>query len=113
MERSDLARPQCCPEGEPPASQFIHRELRAWLEDAGIKTPNIEPGSPWQNGFIESFHSSFRRGCLDREQLWSPSEARVVIEDWRCKYNAVCPHKSIRLETPLEFAMGAAPPSAA
>ena len=89
-------------------SEFIHRELQAWLGAAGIRALYIEPGSPWQNGFIESFHSSLRRECLDREQLWSLSEARVVIEDWRHKYNAVRPHKSLRLETPLDFARGAA-----
>ena len=71
---------------------------------AGIKTPYIDPGSPWQNGFIESFHSRCREECLDREQLWTLSEARVVIEGWRLEYNAVRPHKSLGLEPPLAYA---------
>ena len=85
-------------------SEFIQRALQDWMKWIGIKTLYIEPGSPWQNGFIESFHSSFRRECLDREQLWTLSEARVVIEDWRREYNAVRPHKSLSLETPLAYA---------
>ena len=89
-------------------SEFIHRELQEWLKWAGIKTLYIDPGSPWQNGFIESFHSRFREECLDREQFWTLSEARVVIEDWRLEYNALRPHKSLRLETPLAFARAAA-----
>lgn len=88
-------------------SEFIHGDLQAWLKDAGIKTLYIDPGSPWQNGFIESFHSRFRAECLDREELWTLSEARVVIEDWRREYNEKRPHKSLRLETPRAFAMAA------
>ena len=92
------------------ASQFIHGELQAWLKETGIKTLYIDPGSPWSRGrgrFIESFHSRFRAECLDREQLWTLSEARVVIEDWRREYNEKRPHKSLRLETPKAFAMAA------
>ena len=88
-------------------SEFIHGELQAWLKDTGIRTLDIDPGSPWQNGFIESFHSRLRTECLDREQLWTLSEARVVIEDWRREYNEKRPHKSLRLETPRAFAMAA------
>ncbi|MDF1861215.1 MAG: IS3 family transposase [Verrucomicrobiales bacterium] len=86
-------------------SEFIHGELQAWLKEAGIKTLYIDPGSPWQNGFIESLHSRFRAECLDREQLWTLSEARVVIEDWRREYNEKRPHRSLGLETPRAFAM--------
>ena len=66
-------------------SEFIEKDLRASLADNQIKTLYIEPGSPWQNGYIESFNARFREECLNREQLWSLSEARVVIEDWRWK----------------------------
>ena len=90
-------------------SQFIHREVQAWLGWAGIKTPYIDPGSPWQNGFIESFHSRCREECLDREQLWTLSEARVVIEDWRLEYSAVRPHKGLGLGTPLALRAGPSP----
>ena len=72
-------------------SEFIESELRAWLAAMKIKTLYIEPGSPWQNGFIESFHARFRDECLNREQLWTLTEARVVIEDWRWLYNHVPP----------------------
>ena len=85
-------------------SEFIEKTLQQWLHDAGIRTLYIDPGSPWQNGFIESFHSRLREECLEREQLWTLSEARVVIEDWRVEYNHVRPHRSLKLETPKSFA---------
>jgi putative transposase len=85
-------------------SEFIEKTLQQWLHDAGIQTLYIDPGSPWQNGFIESFHSRLREECLEREQLWTLSEARVVIEDWRNEYNHVRPHRSLKLETPKHFA---------
>lgn len=85
-------------------SEFIEQTLQQWVHDAGIRTLYIDPGSPWQNGFIESFHSRLREECLEREQLWTLSEARVVIEDWRIEYNHVRPHRSLKLETPKGFA---------
>lgn len=88
-------------------SEFIEASLQGWLDQAGIQTLYIDPGSPWQNGYIESFHSRFREECLDREQLWTLSEARVVLEDWRNEYNHIRPHKSLNLQTPKEFAADA------
>lgn len=85
-------------------SEFIEQRLQQWLQAAEIRTLYIEPGSPWQNGFIESFHSRLREECLDRERLWTLSEARVVIEDWREEYNHVRPHRSLQLQTPKGFA---------
>lgn len=85
-------------------SEFIESELRTWLTAMKIKTLYIEPGSPWQNGYIESFHSRFREECLNREQLWTLTEARVVIEDWRWLYNNVRPHRSLGNITPRDFA---------
>ena len=64
-------------------SEFIAHELLTWLAAEKIKTIYIEPASPWQNGFVESFHGRFRDECLNREQLWTLTEARVVIEDFR------------------------------
>jgi len=61
-------------------------------------------GSAWQNGYIESFHARFREEGLEREQLWTLTEARVVLEDCRRQYNEVRPHKSLGLETPKGFA---------
>ena len=86
------------------AKPFIESELRAWLAAMKIKTLYSEPGSPWQNGFIESFHARFRDECLNREQLWTLTEARVVIEDWRWLYNHVRPHRSLGNITPRRFA---------
>ena len=85
-------------------SEFIEKELRAWLTAMKIKTLYIEPGSPWQNGYIESFHARFREECLNREQLWTLTEASVVIEDWRWLYNNVRPHRSLGNITPRCFA---------
>ena len=86
------------------AKPFIERELRAWLATMKIKTLYSEPGSPWQNGYIESFHARLREECLNREQLWTLTEARVVIEDWRWLYNHVRPHRSLGNVTPRRFA---------
>lgn len=60
-------------------SEFIARMVQQWLKENQIKTIYIEPGSPWQNGFVESFHGRFRDECLNREVLWTLTEARVVI----------------------------------
>jgi putative transposase len=86
-------------------AEFIETSLRSWLWRAEIKTLYIDPGSPWQNGYIESFHSRFRDECLEREQLWTLTEARVVLEDWRREYNEERPHKSLGLKTPKAFAL--------
>ena len=64
----------------------------------------IEPASPWQNGFVESFHGRFRDECLNREQLWTLSEARVVIEDFRIEYNTRRPHSRLGYRSPVNYA---------
>jgi putative transposase len=84
--------------------EFVARSLQQWLADAGIKTLYIEPGSPWQNGYVESFHDKFRRECLARELFYTLTEARVVIADWRNKFNHVRPHRSLGMKTPVEYA---------
>ena len=86
------------------AKPFIEKELRTWLAAMKIKTLYIEPRSPWQNGYIESFHARFREECLNREQLCTLIVARVVIEDWRWLYNNVRPHRSFGNVTPRRFA---------
>ena len=85
-------------------SEFIAKELQRWLADNKIKTIYIEPGSPWQNGFVESFHGRFRDECLNREQLWTLTEARVVIGDFRLDYNSARPHSSLGYQSPQRFA---------
>ena len=86
--------------------EFVAKSLQAWLAEESIKTLYIEPGCPWQNGFVESFHDKFRRECLAREIFYTLSEARVVIEAWRKKYNELRPHRSLGMKTPEEYALG-------
>lgn len=102
-------------------SEFIAHEVQQWLAEHQIKTLYIEPGSPWQNGFVESFHGRFRDECLNREQLWTLTEARVVIEDYRREYNQFRPHSRLGYASPAQFAaqrcsspapVGLRPPSA-
>lgn len=85
-------------------SEFIERNLHHWLTGNAIKTLYIDPGSPWQNGYIESFNTRLREECLNREQLWTLTETRVVLEDWRWQYNHVRPHRSLGYITPISFA---------
>ena len=84
--------------------EFVARHLQKWLEEENMKTLYIDPGSPWQNGYVESFHDKFRRECLNRELLYTLTEARVVIERWRQKFNRIRPHRSLRMNTPQEYA---------
>ena len=102
-------------------SEFIAKIVQRWLKANRIKTIYIEPGSPWQNGFVESFHGRFRDECLNREQLWTLTEARVVIENYRREYNQRRPHSKLGYVSPAQFAaqtcpspapVGLRPPSA-
>jgi transposase InsO family protein len=90
-------------------SEFVARIVRRWLAENRIKTIYIEPGSPWQNGFVESFHGRFRDECLNREQLWTLTEARVVIEDYRREYNQLRPHSKLGYQSPARFAQQLTP----
>ena len=83
--------------------EFIATIGQQGLKDHHIKTIYIEPGSPWQNGYIESFHSRFRDECLSREMLLNLREARVVIEDWRQHYNTERPHSRMGYLSTEEF----------
>ena len=83
-------------------SEFIARILQDWLKRRGVKTLYIEPGSPWQNGHVESFNGSLRDECLDREVMLSLAEARVVIKDYRRHYNEERPHGGIGYRTPAQ-----------
>ena len=92
-------------------SEFIAKDLQRWLAEQNIKTIYITPASPWENGFVESFHSRFRDECLNREQLYTLSEARVVIEDFRRDYNATRPHSSLGYQSPQRFVQQTTSPS--
>ena len=81
-------------------SEFIAEELRDWLDKLDVKPLYIEPGSPWENGFVESFHSRFRDELLNRELFDTLLEAQVVIKDWREDYNTIRPHSSLGYKPP-------------
>ncbi len=84
-------------------SEFIAQKIQHWLRENQIKTLYIDPGSPWQNGYIESFHRRFRDECLNREWLFNLREARVVIEDGRQHYNTERPHSQLGYLSPEGF----------
>lgn len=73
-------------------SEFIAAEIQRWMTANNIGTIYIQPGSPWENPYIESFNGKFRDECLMREVFTSILEARVVVEDWRREYNEYRPH---------------------
>ena len=84
-------------------SEFIAHQVQRWLREKNIKAIYIDPGSPWQNGFIESFHNRLRDECLNREVLLSVAEAQVLIEQWRQTYNNEHPHSRLGFQSPQEF----------
>jgi len=74
--------------------------VRQWLAQAGAKTLYIEPGSPWENGYNESFNGKLRDELLNGEIFYSLKEAQIVIEQWREHYNTVRPHSSLGYQPP-------------
>jgi putative transposase len=83
--------------------EFLAKVLTTWLAAQGASTVYIEPGSPWQNGFGESFNGKFRDECLNAEVFLGVAEAKVRIEGWRRQYNEERPHSSLGYWTPHEF----------
>jgi putative transposase len=88
--------------------EFIARALRAWLSSLGVQTTYIEPGSPWENPYVESFNGIFRDGCLNRWLFFTPKEAQELAEQWRYEYNFERPHGALGGITPSIFAQGVA-----
>ena len=86
-------------------SEFTARAVRKWLNRLGVKTLFIEPGSPWENGYIESFNGKLRDELLDREIFTTLKEAKVLIEQWRRQYNQVRPHSSLKYQPPAPEAI--------
>ena len=80
--------------------EFVAELLRTWLFNLGVTTAFIEPGSPWENGYIESFNGKFRDELLNREIFDTVLEAKVVTEEWRKQYNSVRPHSSLGYRPP-------------
>jgi transposase InsO family protein len=86
--------------------EFISRRVREFLERIDIGTSFIQPGSPWENGYVESFHSRFRDECLSCEEFTKLHEAQEIIGQWRSGYNHHRPQSSLSGLTPAEFAAG-------
>lgn len=85
-------------------SEFTAEAIRNWLGRVGVKTLFIEPGSPWENGYNESFNSKLRDEHLNREIFYSLKEAQVLIEQWRQEYNTIRPHSSLGYKPPAPVA---------
>ncbi len=96
--------------------EFCARVVREWLGRVGVKTLFIEPGSPWENGYNESFNGKLRDELLNREIFYTLQEAQVLVEQWRQIYNQVRPHSALGYRPPAPEAieilpfLGASPP---
>jgi len=84
--------------------EFVAEELRNWLAKVGTGPLYIEPGSPWENGYCESFNGKLRDECLNGEIFYSLKEAQIVIEKWRVEYNTRRPHSSLGYRPPAPAA---------
>ena len=80
--------------------EFVAKNVRAWIAEVGAKTAFIEPGSPWENGYVESFNARFQDELLNREIFYSLREAQVIIEGWRKHYNTKRPHSALGYQPP-------------
>ena len=85
--------------------EFIAKAVREWIVAVGAKTAFIEPGSPWENGYCESFNSKLRDELLDGEIFYSLAEAKIIIEAWRRYYNTERPHSSLGYKPPAPEAI--------
>ena len=90
--------------------EFTAQAVRAWLARVGAQTLVIEPGSPWGNGYVESFNGKLRDELLDREIFHTFWEAQVLIERWRRTYNQIRPHSSRGYRPPAPEALRPASP---
>lgn len=86
--------------------EFIAEDLRDWFETLEVKPLFIAPGSPWENGYIESFNGKLRNELLDGEIFYTLFEAKVIIERWRILYNTIRPHMSLGGRPPAPAAIG-------
>jgi putative transposase len=85
--------------------EFTANAVREWLSKIGVKTLFIEPGSPWENGYIESFNGKLRDELLNGEIFTTLLEAKVLIENWRYEYNYIRPHSSLGYRPPAPQAI--------
>jgi len=91
--------------------EFIAAAIRSWLERAAVKTLYIEPGTPWENDYAESFHGRLRDELLDAELFGCLAEAKMLSMQWRLEYNHRRPHSSLGYVTPAAFAASLAGPA--
>lgn len=94
-------RPLCLRSDNGP--EFVSHAVKTWLKDNHVGTHYIDPGSPWQNAYCESFNSIFRTTCLNRYWFSSLTEARVLIQQWLEEYNTIRPHGSLGGMNPEQF----------
>jgi putative transposase len=80
--------------------EFVAKAVREWITAVGAKTAYIEPGSPWENGYVESFNARLRDELLDGEIFYTLREAQIVIESWRRHFNAIRPYESLGYKPP-------------
>lgn len=92
--------------------EMIAKNLRRWLGRVGAKSMYITPGSPWENGYCESFNGRLRDELLNGEIFYTLREAQVLIERWRVHYNTVRPHGSLGYRPPAPETAYAKPPIA-
>ena len=85
--------------------EFTANAVREWLPKVGAKTLFIEPGSPWENGYVESLNGKLRDELLDGEIFYTMREAKVLVEQWRRHYNAVRPHSALGYRPPAPEAV--------
>jgi putative transposase len=89
--------------------EMIAKNLRRWFGRLGVKSVYIEPGSPWENGYCESFNGKLRNELLDGEIFYTLREAQVLIEQWRQHYNRIRPHSALGYRPPAPEVRGLAP----
>ena len=93
-------------------AEFCAKAVRDWLKTLEVKTLFIEPGSPWENGYVESFNGKLRDELLQREVFYTLLEAKSLIENWRKHYNSIRPHSSLNYRPPApETILWPAPPN--
>ena len=80
--------------------EFVALAVRDWIAAVGAKTAYIEPGSPWENGYCESFNGRFRDELLNGEVFYTLREAQIIIEKWRKHYNTKRPHSALGFRPP-------------
>ncbi len=88
-------------------SEFTAKSIKAWLPRLGVKTLYIEPGSPWENVYDESFNGRFRDEFLNGEIFYTLRETQVLTEEWRHLYNYIRPHTSLGYKPPAPLARAA------